>query len=169
MKKLLFVLLFIPSICFAQYSAVTDTAQLNDVTNKQADIVVQNGLINQKTTQIANLQSQIATAQNQITSDNSAIAADNVIINAYNIANAQTISAWNFDYDAQLEAGGCRWATCFPVVFPNANLSAIATAINIQCPVQESAVNWNNWPTCEAKNGSTAANWETFYCNQGAC
>ena len=157
---------FIVLYGFLAISPITSFAQNTQVSYQQyvsavADLAIQ-------TNNIANDNSNISAC-------NVKIAQDNTVIASWNAANAQNVSAWNFDYDAQLEAGGCRWATCFPVVFPNANLTAIATQINITCPVAETAVNWPNWPNCEANGvqgnvsiGTYSFGWQAFYCGQGS-
>lgn len=85
----------------------------------------------------------------------------------------QTAELWDFDHDAQLEASGVNW-TNIQNLYPNANASAIQAWANIQCPVAENSVNWNNFRPCIA-NGLNPYNsingypngWNAFYCGQG--
>jgi hypothetical protein len=163
MKKIIIFII----LCFIAMPVYAQQAVVNDIALKQADITAQNATISNQQATATSANASIAAAQAQIALDNTAIATDTALNNAYIASTAQNTSAWNFAYDAQLEAAGCRWATCFPVVFPNANLAAISAQINITCPVTEASVNWNNWPSYSGIHGSTAQTWSSFYCGQG--
>ena len=153
MKKfLIIILLFIPTIGFAQ-----TVQQINQA--------------------IANAQSCINNNAQSTTTSNAQLLQDKQELLTLTSQNAQTASQVNWDYVVGLELSGINY-TQWSAAQTNVNWTAIVPTLGVGgtgCQVTEKSVNWTNWFTCEANGvsgGQPYGNWPTgigaFWCGKGS-